>query len=285
MLLAVGLAVVAGADAQSGEDAESGVDAQPGADAQPDVTAQPSADAQPDATAQSSADVQPSANAQSIDEARTAFKEGRFLEAADLAEALGTSVGYALAAQSLAVHGHYVAAGDDRKGFFERAMKLGEEAVRVDSTNQEAYYQSAHAVGRYSLTVGRFTALRRGLAGRVRGLLESALAIDPDFAEVHMAFGSWHAGIARAGRVARFLYKGKRESAVFHYERALELAPDSMIVLLEYALNLPDLDREGGRERAGELLSKAAGLPARDAFEALIHQDVLEALAEHEIGG
>ncbi|MXX04653.1 MAG: hypothetical protein F4Z49_13055 [Gemmatimonadetes bacterium] len=164
-------------------------------------------------------------------------------------------------------------------------MKLGEEAVRADSTNQEAYYQSAHAVGRYSLTVGRFTALRRGLAGRVRGLLESALAIDPDFAEAHMAFGSWHAGIARAGRVARFLYKGNRESAVFHYERALELAPDLMIVLLEYALNLPDLDREGGRERAGELLSKAAGLPARDAFEALIHQDVLEALAEHENGG
>ncbi|MXX04434.1 MAG: hypothetical protein F4Z49_11930, partial [Gemmatimonadetes bacterium] len=45
------------------------------------------------------------ANAQSIDDARIAFEEGRFLEAADLAEALGTSVGYALAAQSLAVHG------------------------------------------------------------------------------------------------------------------------------------------------------------------------------------
>ena len=29
----------------------------------------------------------------------------------------------------------------------------------------------------------------------------------------------------------------------------------------------------------------AAGLPARDAFEALIHQDVLEALAEPEEGG
>ena len=256
-----------------------------GANAQPGADAGSTANAQSDANAQSAANAESGANAQSIDEARTAFKEGRFLEAADLAEALGTSVGYALAAQSLAVHGHYVAAGDDRKGFFERAMKLGEEAVRVDSTNQEAYYQSAHAVGRYSLTVGRFTALRRGLAGRVRGLLENALAIDPDFAEAHMAFGSWHAGIARAGRVARFLYKGNREGAVFHYERALELAPESMIVLLEYALNLPELDREDGRERAGELLSKAAGLPARDAFEALIHQDVLEALAEHEVGG
>ncbi len=225
------------------------------------------------------------ANAQSIDEARAAFEEGRFLEAADLAEALGTSGGYALGAQSLAVYGHHVATEDDRTGFLERAMRLGEEAVRADSTNYEAYYQSAHAVGRYAQNVGIMTALRRGLAGRVRGLLEATLAISPDFADAHMAFGGWHADIARAGRIARFLYKGKREEAVIHYERALELAPDSKVVLLEYALRLPDLDREDGRERARALLSKAAELPVRDAFEKFIQQDVLEALAELEDGG
>ena len=223
--------------------------------------------------------------AQPIDEARAAFEEGRFLEAADLAETLGTSGGYALAAQSLAVYGHYVAAGDDRKRFLERAMQLGEEAVRADSTNYEAYYQSAHAVGRYAQNVGTLTALRRGLAGRSRGLLEATLAIYPNFAEAHMAFGGWHADIAGAGRIARFMYKASRENAVTHYERALELAPDSKVVLLEYALRLPELDREGGRKMAGALLSKAAGLPVRDAFEEFIHQDVLEALAKLEDGG
>lgn len=225
------------------------------------------------------------ANAQSIDGASAAFEEGRFLEAADLAEALGTSDGYALAARSLAVYGHHVATGDDRKVFLERAMRLGEEAVRADSTNREAYYQSAHAVGRYAQNVGRLTALRRGLAGRVRGLLENALSISPDFAETHMAFGGWHADIAGAGRIARFMYKASREKAVVHYERALELAPDSKVVLLEYAIRLPELDREGGRERAGALLSKAAELPVRDAYEEFIQQDVLEALAELEAGG
>ncbi|MCY3772102.1 MAG: hypothetical protein OXG98_08790 [Gemmatimonadetes bacterium] len=231
------------------------------------------------------ANAQSVANAQTIDDARTAFEEGRFREAADLAEAIGTSGGYALAAQSLAVYGHHVADRDNRNEFLERAMKLGEEAVRADSTNPEAYYQSAHAVGRYAQNVGILTALRRGLAGRVRGLLETALDIHPDFAEVHMAFGGWHADIAAAGRVARFLYKGNRENAVMHYERALELAPDSKAILFEYALRLPELDREGGRERAVEMLSKAAGLPARDAYEEFIQQDILEALAESEGGG
>ena len=225
------------------------------------------------------------ANAQSIYEARAAFEEGRFLEAADLAVALGSSEGYALAAQSLAIYGHHVATGDDRKAFLERAMKLGEEAVRADSANAEAYYQAAHAVGRYAQSVGTLTALRRGLAGKIRGLLEDTLAIRPDFAEAHMALGSWHAGIASAGRIARFLYKGNRKDAVIHYERALELEPDSKVILMEYAMSLPELDREGGRERAGAMLSKAAGLPVRDAYGEFIQQDILKALAELEEGG
>ena len=225
------------------------------------------------------------ANAQSIEDATTAFEEGRFLEAADLAETLGTSGGYALAAKSLAVYGHHAATGDDQSGFLQRAMRLGEEAVRADSTNPEAYYQSAHAFGRYAQSVGRFTAFRRGLAGKIRGLLEAALDIYPDFAEAHMAFGGWHADIANAGRVARFMYRANRKNAVIYYERALELAPDSKVVLYEYALRLPELDREGGRKRARELLSKAAELPARDAYEELIQQGILEALAELESGG
>ena len=46
------------------------------------------------------------ASAQSLEEARSAFSEGRFLEAAELGEALGTSAGYALAARSLTVYAH-----------------------------------------------------------------------------------------------------------------------------------------------------------------------------------
>lgn len=215
-----------------------------------------------------------------MDEARAAFEEGRFLEAADLAEALETSAGYALAAQSLAVYGHYVANEDDRTGFLERAMDLGEAAVRADSTNPEAHYQSAHAVGRYAQSIGKFTALRQGLAGKIRRMLEATLSNRPDFPEAHVGLGGWHADIASAGAVARMMYGGKQKSAVVHYERALKLAPDSKVVLFEYALRLPDLDRRGGRERARELLSKAAELPARNAHEEFIQQEIMEALGE-----
>ena len=225
------------------------------------------------------------ANTPSIDEARAAFEEGRFLEAADLAEALGTSGGYALAAQSLAVHGHYVAKEEDRTGFLKRAMDLGEAAVGADSTNPEAHYQSAHAVGRYAQSIGKFTALSQGLAGKIRRMLEATLEYHPEFAEAHVGLGGWHADIASAGPIARMMYGANRKSAVIHYERALELAPESKVVLMEYALRLPELDRRGGRARARELLSKAAALPVRDAHEEFIQQEIAEALEEVENEG
>ena len=191
---------------------------------------------------------------------------------------MGTSQGYALAARSLAVHGYYVATEEDRAGFFERAMGLAEEAVRADSTNPEAYFQSAHAVGRYAQTVGTITALRRGFAGKIRDLLEAALALYPDFTEAHVALGGWHTDIVGAGFLARSMYGGSLENAVAHFERAMELEPESKVVLLEYAARLPALDAERGRERARELLSKALELPVWDASEEFLQQDIVEAL-------
>ncbi len=218
------------------------------------------------------------ASAQSIEDARSAYADGRFLEAADLGEALGTSEGYTLATQALAVYAHYEAADEEWDEVIERAMRMGEEAVRADSTNPEAHCQYAHAVGRYAQRVGTITALRKGLAGKVRDALEAALDIDPDYPGAHLTLGGWHADVAEAGFLARRIYGADREKAVYHYERALELVPDSKILLYEYGIRLPELDEDGGRERATAMLEKAVGLPVRDVYENYIHLDILNGL-------
>ena len=56
-------------------------------------------------------------------EARAAFTEGRFLKAADLAEAVGGSHGFALAAEALAIHAHYEAAEEAWDAIVERATR------------------------------------------------------------------------------------------------------------------------------------------------------------------
>jgi len=218
------------------------------------------------------------ASAQSIKDARSAFADGRFLEAADVGEALGTSDGYTVAAKALAVYAHYEAAEEEWDEVIERAMRMGEEAVRADSTNPEAHCQYAHAVGRYALRVGTFAAIRKGLAGKVRDALEAALDIDPDYSGAHMILGGWHAGVAEAGFIARRIYGASREAAVHHYERALELEPESKILLFEYGISLPGLDEDGGTEGSRKMLEKALGLPVRDAHEEYVHLAILDRL-------
>ena len=218
------------------------------------------------------------ATAQSIEDANAAYADGRFVEAADIGEALGTSEGYALAAKSLAIYAHYEASEEEFREVVDRAIRMGEEAIGADPNNAEAHYQSAHAVGRYAQRVGAFTALREGLAGKIRDLLEAALAIEPEFVDAMLALGGWHADLDAEGFIARRMYGGSKEEAVILFERALELAPESKVVLHAYAIRLPRLDEDNGMERAREMLERALELPVRDAFEEYVHLDVLDAL-------
>ncbi len=224
------------------------------------------------------------AGAQSLEDARSAYADGRFLEAAELAEALGTSDGYALAAQSLSIYAHYFTSGDEWEEMVERAIEMSDEAMGADSTNAEAHYQAAHALGRYAQGIGAFTALRQGLAGRIRERLDAAIRLDPYLWEARLALGGWHADIAAEGFIARRMYGGNRPAAVVLFEQALQMAPESRVVLYEYAIRLPDLDEENGEERARELLDTAAQLPVVDAYDGIIQELVLEAVADRESG-
>ena len=219
-----------------------------------------------------------------MDDARAAYGEGRFLEAAEHGEALGTSDGYALAARSLSIYAHYVASDEERKEIIDRAIGVAEEAVRADTANPEALYQAAHAYGRFAQHTGKVTVLRKGTMGKIRDLLEAAIALDPGFADAILALGGWHADIHDAGRMARWMYGGSREKAAELFEQALEMMPDSRVALYEYAVRLPELDKEGGSARAGALLAKAAALPELDVYDGFIQELVLAELAAREGG-
>ena len=218
------------------------------------------------------------ANAQSLDDANAAYADGRFVEAADIAEALGTSAGYVVATKSLAIYAHYEASEEEFSAVVERAMRMGEMAVAADPENADAHYQSAHAVGRYAQRVGAFTALRQGLAGKIRDLLDATLAIEPDYTDAILALAGWHADIHAEGRIARLMYGGNKDEAVMLFERALELEPESKVVLHAYGIRLPRLDEENGLERARAMLEKALTVPVLDATDEYVHLDVLDGL-------
>ena len=213
------------------------------------------------------------AAAQSLEAARAAQDEGRFIEAARLGEELGTSAGYALAAESLAIHGYYVAEDSEKEALFKRAMGLAEEAVRLDPANPDAHLQSAHAMGRYAQTIGAVKAIAQGYAKKVRQAIEEALAGDPEMAGAHLSLATWHAEtINGAGIAARVIFGASRKRALAHYERALELAPDEKLAYLEYALGLLLLKKKKDRKQARDLLARAIDTPPKDAYDRILHE-------------
>ena len=221
------------------------------------------------------------AGAQSIEEARAVYTEGRFTEAADLAQVLDTSEGYAFAANSLTIYGYYIAPDSEKEGLFRRAAELARKAIGSDAANPQAHLQLAHALGRRAQVIGILKAFKEGYASRVRDAVREALRLDPDMAAAHVSLAAWHAGaVSKGGFVAGLLYGANEEDALAHFERALELAPQDKVVLLEYALGLLSLDTMGNRAKARDLLERAIRLPQIDAHDRIIHRKAVERLAD-----
>ena len=220
------------------------------------------------------------AQADPLEAARAAYGDGRFLEAAELAEAVGTSDGYALATDCVAKHGFHVAADDEKAALFERAMQLADEALRLDPDNPEALLQTAHAVGRYSEDMRPMKALREGYPRQVRESLEQALALDPNMVGATVSLGGWHAAVVgRAGGFVARMLGATRKKANAYFERGLELGPDMKEAYFEYANGLLAMNPKRNRERARELLAQGLELPAKDAFERILHEKAAERLA------
>lgn len=220
------------------------------------------------------------AGAQSIEDARSAYAEGRFADAARIGAALGTSEGYALAAGSLAIHGNYFAPDAEAETLLEEATALARKAIRVDPSNADAYLRLVQAMGRHAQAIGSFEAINRGYAGKIREAAEKALELDPESAGAHAALGTWHAEVvAAAGSFIARITHGAREShAIAHFESALKHAPDEKLVNLEYAFGLLLLDEDEYRDKARKLLVRAVGLPAKDAYDRLLHKRAVERL-------
>lgn len=220
------------------------------------------------------------AGAQPIEDARTAYAEGKFADAARIGAALGTSEGYALAAGSLAIHGYYFAPDDEAEALLEEATGLARKAIRADADNPDAYLRLVQAMGRHAQAIGSFEAINRGYAGKIREAAEDALRLDPESAGAHAALGTWHAEVVAAvgSFLARITHGARESDALAHFEAALKQAPDTKLVNLEYALGLLILDEDEYRDKARGLLARAIDLPAKDAYDRILHKRAVERL-------
>ena len=229
------------------------------------------------------------AGAEPIEEARSALAEGRFEEAARIAETLDTSEGQALAARALAIHAYYILEEEDdtREPLLLRAIALARKAIEIDPGNAEAYTMLAATLGRHAQVISSLEASNKGYAEQIRDAAETALGIDPDLVPAHLTLGRLHSELigVMGSFLARTLYGAREDDALEHLERAFELAPGAKEVALEYAIGLLMLDEDEYRMKARELLIHSVGIQPENAYEAIVHEEAvsqLESLEERD---
>ena len=220
------------------------------------------------------------ADAQTIEDARKAYIEGQFTEAAQMAKAVGTSEGYTLASKSLTIYGRFIAEKDEKRLLFEQAMELANKAIQANPNNAEAYLVLVHAMGRHSHHVSKVMAIKENYAKKSLEGIENAIRINPDIASAYVSLGRWHVGIiARVGSfVARVAFGAKKKVAIESFERAVELNLEDKIDYFETAVGYEALNYKKYKDKVHELLERAIEMPAKDAYDRIIHEEAVKFL-------
>jgi hypothetical protein len=212
------------------------------------------------------------ASAQGLDEARALYRQGRFIEAAAAAGAVGTPPALALAARALLVEAAYVAPPEKAQAILIRANELAGTALARNPDTIEALLQKAVAQGYLARLEGPVAAHFAGRATGARRLIDHALELAPDNPWAHALLGGWHGEIiCRAGRFfGRTFYGASQKEMRRQFALARRLLPGNPVLAFEYAKALVCRRAVKTRAEARAALAVALAAKPQNAFEALV---------------
>ncbi len=226
-------------------------------------------------------DCEPYPDDPSLQEAWRCYHRGDFGAAIEQGLAAGAA-GANVANKAAAIYATYLEKSAPRKlKLLEDAAQRAEKAIKAHPKDANAHYLHALALGRYSQGISVAAALKKGLGGKIKGSLETAIKLQAKHADAHIGLGAWHAEIvAKVGAlVGGMTYGAKKDVAVENFKKALKLNPDSAIARIEYANALAMMFGDERMKEAETLYAEAAKCKPADAMERL---DVESAKAELE---
>ena len=218
---------------------------------------------------------------ESLQEAWRCFHRGDFQRAVLLADECGID-GHAVANKSTGIYATHLEDNEARQiACFKEAIERAERAIEERPDDANSHYFHAFNLGRYSQSISVIKALKQGVGGKISSSLQTTLTIQPDHAEAHTALGMYHSEIIdKVGKLLGSMTYGASESeAIKHFDRALELAPNSPIAHIEYGNGLYLLYGDSRLDEVTDLYVKASEMTPLDAMERL---DVESALSELE---
>jgi tetratricopeptide (TPR) repeat protein len=132
---------------------------------------------------------------------------------------------------------------NQKKELFRKGERFARRAVAADSTNGDAWFHLARALGRTALSVGVRDRVR--YAVEIRRSAQRSLALHPDHAGALHVLGMWNAEVKRLSGFELFfarnflgggvLGQANWKDAVSYMERAVEVDPDRIAHKLDLA--------------------------------------------------
>jgi len=194
--------------------------------------------------------------ADTLQDASALLDKGDFKAAADMADGLNTSDGYALAAKALSL-GAALSPENQREAMYEKATGYARKAIGLNAGNANAYFELARAQGRLAQYKGVLQSL--GLAGEVKNALNRAVDLNPRLAGAYVAIGLWNAEVP-------FFAGGQAGQIQPNFEKAIALEPNVVTHRLEYANALMKVNRRNKAKAIG-ILEKAVALKPSNFWE------------------
>ena len=216
-------------------------------------------------------DAEPPPKAADVLAAWTAFHAGRFGDAVEAGTAAG-GAGLNAAVKAQVVYASYLEKNDKAKiELLEEAAGWADQRRKEAQKDANAHYLYAFALGRWGQGISVAKALTQGFGGKIKDALTTAIKLEPRHADAHIAYGAYQAEVIDkvGGIVAGVTYGAKKDSAIEHFERALELNPDSAIARIEFANGLLMLFGKSRIADAEKLYKEAAKSTPADAMERL----------------
>lgn len=210
--------------------------------------------------------------AQAEDEAHLiAFTEGRYEDAAALAQSTQSPDHLAFAARSLLAEAMSAPDYAPPPNLIDQAEILARSAVAADPSHVEGRLQLAIALSLKARPLSTREAMRAGYGEDAKNLAEAVLRDDPGNQYAHGFLAVWHLEVRRrGGAIGASILGASVKKGRAHYQHAVAQAPDDASIHWQYARALAALNVKKYRDEISTALMAALDCGTDSSLEAVM---------------
>lgn len=189
---------------------------------------------------------------------RIAFTEGRYADAARIADLSSTPDSLAFAARSRLAEAMSAPDFVPPAELVSEAELLARAVLADDPQHVEARLQLAIALSLKARPMSNRQAMRAGHGEEAKALVESVLEDDPSNTYAHGFLSVWHVEVRRrGGAIGASVMGASVKKARRHYQAAIAMAPDEASIHWQYARALAALNAKKFRAEIETALDAA----------------------------